>query len=111
MPEKVLDTRYSAEGVLEALVQWQGLPTHETSWEVLTELRQQFPAIELGDKLSSEGGGGIDKLNRVYVRKKKALSSDDLNGTKVLEATEGTGGEEVIEAASESGGLEAAQKV
>jgi len=52
-----------------------------------------------------------DKLNRVYVRKKKALSSDDLNGTKVLEATEGTGGEEVIEAASESGGLEAAQKV
>ena len=31
-PERIQGTRYDAEGHLEALVQWKGLPTHEKTW-------------------------------------------------------------------------------
>lgn len=46
-PEKVLETRYKADGRLEVLVQWVGLPHHETSWVLGWELHNQFPAFEL----------------------------------------------------------------
>lgn len=39
-PELVLDTRYNDSGVLEALVHWKGLPSHEDSWESVKELQR-----------------------------------------------------------------------
>lgn len=56
VPESVSDTRYNDEGFLEALVHWQGLPSHEDTWEIAKELKRQFPALALEDKLRLEGG-------------------------------------------------------
>ncbi|CAE6204772.1 unnamed protein product [Arabidopsis arenosa] len=68
-PETVIETRYNANGVLEALVHWRGLPDHENTWEVVKDLQRQYPTLALEDKLRFEGGG-IDKLHNVYIRKK-----------------------------------------
>ncbi|KAL1207663.1 hypothetical protein V5N11_013501 [Cardamine amara subsp. amara] len=58
LPESILDTKYNEKGVLEALVHWKGLPTHENSWESVKGLKHQFPDFKLEDKLSFVGGGG-----------------------------------------------------
>lgn len=58
VPEAVLETRYNEDGLLEALVHWQGLPVHEDTWEIAKDLKKQFPGLALQDKLHVEGGGG-----------------------------------------------------
>ncbi|XP_010507453.1 PREDICTED: uncharacterized protein LOC104784079 [Camelina sativa] len=73
-PAAILETRYNAQGVWEALVAWQGLPDHENSWEPVKELQHEFSGLMLEDKLGVAGVGGIDKLHHVYVRKKKPLA-------------------------------------
>ena len=86
-PAELLDTRYNAEGYLEGLVQWKGLPSHENTWVILKELMAQFPAFQLGDKLHFEGGG-IDKLHRVFFRRKKVKgvhTCEDMTTEKVDE--------------------------
>lgn len=55
-PLELLDTRYNAQGYLEGLVSWRGLPNHENSWVIVKELVQQFPTFVHGDKLHSTEG-------------------------------------------------------
>ena len=82
-----MDTRYDAQGYLEALVSWSGIPDHENSWERVSELLQQFPRLKLEDKLLFVPAG-IDKLYdkpfRAYVRQRMKRAdvegaSKDLN--------------------------------
>ena len=51
MPESVVATRYNEDGFMEALVHWQGLPSHEDTWEIAKDLKRQFPDLALEDKL------------------------------------------------------------
>lgn len=68
-PELIQSTRYDAEGHLEALIKWKGLPLHENAWIRVKDIAREFPSFELEDKLSLIEGG-IDKSWRVYYRKK-----------------------------------------
>lgn len=61
-PETVIETRYNANGVLEALVHWRGLPDHENTWEVVKDLQRQYPTLALEDKLRFEGGVLISSI-------------------------------------------------
>ncbi|XP_048604728.1 uncharacterized protein LOC125582201 [Brassica napus] len=57
-PEKITSLRYDSEGHLEALIQWKGLPEHESSWLRVRDVHRDFPEFELEDKLSLIVGGG-----------------------------------------------------
>ncbi|CAA7014843.1 unnamed protein product [Microthlaspi erraticum] len=77
-PEAVLETRYDNGGHLEALVQWKGLPAHETTWVRASELLKEFPELE--DKLCLDEGGNVRLLNRFVRRRKKvglAITGND----------------------------------
>lgn len=69
-PDTVIDTRYDAEGHLEALISWTGLPDHENSWERVSTLIHQFPRLKLEDKFCYDAAG-IDKPLRSYFSKRK----------------------------------------
>ena len=69
-PEEIHDTRYDEEGHLEVLIKWRNLPDHEMSWSKASEVKHQFPTFPLEDKLKLVNGG-IDMLQRVYVRKRR----------------------------------------
>ena len=68
-PELLQSVRYDAEGHLEALIKWKGLPIHENAWMRVRDIAREFPYFELEDKLSLIEGG-IDKSWRVYYRKR-----------------------------------------
>lgn len=78
-PEAVLGTRYTPNGCLEVLIQWTGLPSHESTWNFGWEIQRQFPEFQLEDKLRFVGRG-IDTLQQVYFRKRGKKDT-------VLEAT------------------------
>ncbi|CAA7043438.1 unnamed protein product [Microthlaspi erraticum] len=58
------------QGSLELLVQWVGQSAEDGTWVRAKEFRKQYPEFELEDKLVDKEGG-IDKLDQVYIRKKK----------------------------------------
>ena len=76
-PEHIQITRYDAEGHLEALVHWKGLPDHEDAWLRVKDIAREYPSFELEDKLSLTEGG-IDKSWRIYYRRRKR--SNEING-------------------------------
>jgi len=43
-------------GVWHVLIQWDGLPDTEATWEPIEEFRALFPAFQLEDELFVEGG-------------------------------------------------------
>uniref|UniRef100_A0A2N9H887 Chromo domain-containing protein n=1 Tax=Fagus sylvatica TaxID=28930 RepID=A0A2N9H887_FAGSY len=55
-PMTILDRR-KRQNVEEVLVQWQGLPTSEATWENLTAMKSQFPEYALEDKGHRKGKG------------------------------------------------------
>ena len=55
-PMTILDRR-KCRNVEEVLVQWQGLPTSEATWENLTAMKSQFPKYALEDKGHRKGKG------------------------------------------------------
>ncbi|CAJ2679805.1 unnamed protein product [Trifolium pratense] len=69
-PEEARDTRVNEKGELELLVKWQGLLEIENSWELVQKMRQEFPDFLFEVKESLEGGG-IDRYDIVYTRKRK----------------------------------------
>ena len=75
-PEEILETRYNETGHLEVLLKWRNLPDHETSWMKVGELKNQFPGFSLEDKLNLTNGG-IDLLQRVYVRRKRGEENEE----------------------------------
>ena len=77
-PETLLDHRWVKQGgkfLEESLVKWKHLPSKEATWEATDLLLQQFPQLNLEDKVPFPGEG-IDtprrtgrtlKLNPKYV--------------------------------------------
>ncbi|WZY74607.1 hypothetical protein YC2023_020991 [Brassica napus] len=41
----------------EVLVQWEGLPAHDCTWEEVSVMKDQFPQFDLEDKINFEGPG------------------------------------------------------
>ena len=72
-PEKILETRNNQSGCLEVLVQWLGLPSHESSWCLGWSIAQQYPEFQLEDKLRFVGRG-IDTMQQLYFRKRSKKS-------------------------------------
>ena len=61
-PQEVLAVRHGLDGTAERLIHWKNLLECEDSWELLQELRRQFPDSHLEDKVvvpaPPAGGGG-----------------------------------------------------
>jgi hypothetical protein len=58
-PQQILDTRWFKQGNKfeeESLIQWQRLPVEEATWEPTKSLLEQFPHINLKDKVPLGGG-------------------------------------------------------
>lgn len=75
-PDEIVDTRYTEDGHLEVLITWKGLPTHESSWLLVREVKHQFPSFQLEGKLNL-GKGGIDMPWRAYYRRNKKEGRKD----------------------------------
>ncbi|XP_013639376.1 PREDICTED: uncharacterized protein LOC106344564 [Brassica oleracea var. oleracea] len=59
-PEEVLDTRVNEKtGQQEVLVHWKGMPEYDCSWEWKTTMKEQYPGLDLEDKVSLEAGGNV----------------------------------------------------
>lgn len=66
VPEKVLALRVNSEsGHKEVLIKWQGLPSHECTWEWESAITRRFPHFNLEDKVNLEGDG-IDTYDALH---------------------------------------------
>ena len=72
-PERLLDIRTTPAGATEVLVKWLDLPDCENSWELLSALQSQFPAVHLEDKVALLGGSSVrsQQFGQVYVRRNR----------------------------------------
>ncbi|OIV89427.1 hypothetical protein TanjilG_21902 [Lupinus angustifolius] len=73
-PATILHHRVGQNGDVEVLVQWEGLPECENSWESVAQMQEVFPQFALEDKLSLLEGGidrirGRPPITRVYHRR------------------------------------------
>ena len=63
-PLCILDYKWVKRGTklyTEALVQWKNMAAEDATWEDVEQLQQQFPAINLGDKVPLQGGASDGK--------------------------------------------------
>jgi hypothetical protein len=67
-PAKVLKAQ-QRRGVWHLLVQWDGLPLEDATWEQLDEFRQQFPEFQLEDELFAQAGRDV-MTGLAYSRKR-----------------------------------------
>ena len=61
-PAAILDFRWSKAGkkvLQEALVHWMGTASEDATWESFPELQQQFPHLNLEDKIRLLVGGNV----------------------------------------------------
>ena len=71
-PQEVLAVRHRSDGTAKGLIRWKHLPEYEDSWELLQELRRQFPASHLEDKVVVQGGSVRDRMHGlVYNRRRR----------------------------------------
>ena len=56
-PLVIVDQRISQAGEREVLVQWEGLPSEDATWESWSQLLADYPDLYLEDKVSFEGEG------------------------------------------------------
>ena len=55
-PEGVLSTRINAQsGQEELLIKWKGLPSHESTWEWKSAVKEKFGGFDLEDKVNFIG--------------------------------------------------------
>ncbi|KAF1866733.1 hypothetical protein Lal_00018118 [Lupinus albus] len=54
------ELKHDGQGRLEVLVKWRYLPQHDSTWELTTTLKDNFPSFQLEDNLESLWGS-IDK--------------------------------------------------
>ena len=52
------------------MIQWDGLPDTEATWEPVEEFRGLFPAFQLEDELFVEGGRDV-MTGKVYHRRNR----------------------------------------
>ena len=57
-PDKALKAQQH-RGVWHLLIQWQGLPAEDATWEQLDEFRQHFPGFQLEDELFVQAGRNV----------------------------------------------------
>lgn len=50
------DVTVDGQQGVEALVQWQDLPSTEATWEDFVQLQQSFPMMIVEDKVRFDGG-------------------------------------------------------
>jgi hypothetical protein len=67
-PAKVLKAQQH-RSVWHLLVQWDGLPLEDATWEKLDDFRQQFPEFQLEDELFAQAGRDV-MTGLVYSRKR-----------------------------------------
>jgi hypothetical protein len=70
-PKKVLQAQ-QCRGVWHVLVQWTDLPVEDATWDKLDEFRQQFPDIQLEDKLFAQAVR--DVMTGLHYSRKKPTS-------------------------------------
>ena len=61
-PAAILDFRWSKAGkkvLQEALVHWTGTASGDATWEPFPKLQQQFPHLNLEDKIRLPVGGNV----------------------------------------------------
>jgi len=73
-PAKVLKAQ-QRRGVWHLLVQWDGLPLEDATWEQLEEFRQQFPEFQLEDELFAQAGR--DVMTGVQYSRRRPISTED----------------------------------
>ena len=57
------------------LIQWQGLPEFEATWEEFQMIQQQFPDFHLEDKVKVWVGGNVrHELRFTYSRRKSGAA-------------------------------------
>lgn len=64
-PEKICDDRWKrgSKYLTEALIRWKQLPTEEATWEPVDQLEQNFPHLNLEDKVGLKGkGSDVDHI-------------------------------------------------
>lgn len=72
-PEEIVDMRWNKHGanfIAECLVKWKNLPAEDATWEDMQLLKQQFPALNLEDKVPLVRES-IDKPRRSFRIPKK----------------------------------------
>ncbi|CAN0903999.1 hypothetical protein LINGRAHAP2_LOCUS22831 [Linum grandiflorum] len=65
-PEVILDTRWTRRGsrfVEEVLVQWQGLPTDDATWELASEFHDRFIQLGVEDNAVASGRSNDGSAN------------------------------------------------
>lgn len=50
------------------LIQWQGRPLEDSTWETLEELRLEFPQLHLEDKVNLEGLGSDARQQQAWLK-------------------------------------------
>ena len=71
-PQEVLVAWHRSDGAVEGLIRWKNLPECEDSWELLRELKGQFPDSYLEDKVVVQWGSVKDRLyGQVYSRRSR----------------------------------------
>ena len=77
-PATLLAVRPNANGSngeIEVLIQWQGLPDFEATWEEFQMIQQQFPDFHLEDKVKVWAGGNVRTERRfTYSRRKSGAA-------------------------------------
>ena len=59
-------------GEVEVLIQWDGLPEFEATWEDFQAVQQQFPEFHLEDKVKVWGRGNVrPQIRFTYTRRKR----------------------------------------
>ena len=83
-PAAILDFRWSKAGkkvLQEALVHWTGTAGEDATWEPFPKLQQQFPHLNLEDKIRLPVGGNVmthghKELEDGHVELEAAIESD-----------------------------------
>lgn len=68
-PHHVVRARLS-RCVRQILVQWEGLPDSDATWEPVAEFRRQYPFFQLEDELFAEEGRDV-MWGNVYTRRRR----------------------------------------
>ncbi|XP_022007185.1 uncharacterized protein LOC110906345 [Helianthus annuus] len=76
LPQQILDHRTiirSGQTVAQSLVQWDGLPSIEATWEDDCLLRLKFPEFHLADKVTLDGDGTVMDTGSAHLRRSQQV--------------------------------------